>query len=246
LYVDVFKKENEEVLRDAYLISHFQTGLKNVLDRAVLKHAELHGELGIEKYVKLDEIPFDFSRRMMSVVVEGPNGECQLITKGAPEAVFSKCTHFESEGEIFEMEPILVGDLLEQVNSLNEDGLRVLAIATKKVEKRHVYSKADEGDLVLTGYIAFLDPPKDTASKAITALRQHGVTVKVLTGDNDRVTRKVCNEVGINAEKILLGRQVESMSYSELAEAVEKIDVFARLSPSHKQRVVKALQTKDH
>jgi P-type Mg2+ transporter len=246
LYVDVFKNENEEVLRDAYLISHFQTGLKNVLDRAVLKHAELHGELGIEKYVKLDEIPFDFSRRMMSVVVQGPNGTCQLLTKGAPEAVFSKCTHFESEGEIFDMEPILVGDLLEQVNSLNEDGLRVLSIATRNVEKRPTYSKADECDLVLTGYIAFLDPPKETAIKAITALRQHGVTVKVLTGDNDLVTRKVCSEVGINADKILLGRQVESMSDAELADSVEKIDVYARLSPSHKQRVVKALQRKGH
>ena len=246
LYVDVFKKENEEVLRDAYLISHFQTGLKNVLDRAVLKHAELHGELGIEKYGKLDEIPFDFSRRMMSVVVEGPNGECQLLTKGAPEAVFAKCTHFESEGESFDMEPILVGDLLEQVNSLNEDGLRVLAIATKKVEKRPAYSKTDESDLVLTGYIAFLDPPKETAGQAITALRQHGVTIKVLTGDNDLVTRKVCNEVGINAEKILLGKQVESMSDVDLAQAMETTDVFARLSPSHKQRVVKALQQKGH
>jgi Mg2+-importing ATPase len=246
LYVDVFKKENEEVLRDAYLISHFQTGLKNVLDRAVLKHAELHGELGIEKYVKLDEIPFDFSRRMMSVVVEGPNGECQLLTKGAPEAVFTKCTHFESEGESFDMEPILVGDLLEQVNSLNEDGMRVLAIATKKVEKRPAYSKADECELVLTGYIAFLDPPKETAIKAITALRQHGVTVKVLTGDNDLVTRKVCTEVGINAEKILLGKQVESMSDADLSKTVETTDVFARLSPSHKQRVVKALQENGH
>ena len=246
MYVDVFKNENEEVLRDAYLISHLQTGLKNVLDRAVLKHAELHGELGIEKYVKLDEIPFDFSRRMMSVAVQGPDGMCQLLTKGAPEAVFAKCTHFESESEIFEMEPILVGDLLEQVNSLNEDGLRVLAIATKKVEKRPTYSKADECDLVLTGYIAFLDPPKETAIEAITALRQHGVTVKVLTGDNDLVTRKVCSEVGINAEKILLGKQVESMSDVDLAEAVEITDVFARLSPAHKQRVVKALQNKGH
>ena len=246
LYVDVFKNENEEVLRDAYLISSFQTGLKNVLDRAVLKHAELHGELGIEKYTKLDEIPFDFSRRMMSVVVQGPDGTCQLITKGAPEAVFAKCTCFESEAEIFDMEPILVGDLLEQVNSLNEDGLRVLAIATKKVEKRPTYSKADECDLVLTGYIAFLDPPKETAIAAIAALRQHGVTVKVLTGDNDLVTRKVCNEVGINAQKILLGRQIESMGDVELAEAVETTDVFARLSPSHKQRVVKALQEKGH
>jgi Mg2+-importing ATPase len=245
LYVDVFKNENEEVLRDAYLISHFQTGLKNVLDRAVLKHAELHGELGIDKYVKLDEIPFDFSRRMMSVVVQGPDGQCQLLTKGAPEAVFSKCTHFESKGEVFEMEPILVGDLLEQVNSLNEDGLRVLAIATKKVEKRPAYSKADECDLVLTGYIAFLDPPKETAIEAIEALRQHGVKVKVLTGDNDLVTRKVCNEVGINGE-ILLGKQVESLSDAELAESVEQVDIYARLSPSHKQRVVNALQQKGH
>jgi P-type Mg2+ transporter len=246
IYVDVFKNENEEVLRDAYLISHFQTGLKNVLDRAVLKHAELHGELGIEKYTKIDEIPFDFSRRMMSVAVEGPNGERQLLTKGAPEAVFSKCTHFESEGEMFDMEPILVGDLLEQVNSLNEDGLRVLAIATKKLDKRPSYSKADERDLVLTGYIAFLDPPKETAVQAIAALRQHGVTVKVLTGDNGLVTRKVCNEVGINAQKILLGKQVESMTDAELADAVEATDVFARLSPSHKERVVKALQIRRH
>ena len=246
IYCDVFKNENEEVLRDAYLISHFQTGLKNVLDRAVLKHAELHGELGIQKYTKLDEIPFDFSRRMMSVVVEGPGGQCQLLTKGAPEAVFAKCTHFESECEIFEMEPILVGDLLEQVNSLNEDGLRVLAIATKNIDKRPAYSKADECDLVLTGYIAFLDPPKETAVEAIAALRQHGVNVKVLTGDNDLVTRKVCSEVGINAEKILVGKQVELMSEEELADAVAAIDVFARLSPSHKQRVVKALQQKGH
>jgi Mg2+-importing ATPase len=144
------------------------------------------------------------------------------------------------------MEPILVGDLLEQVNSLNEDGLRVLAIATKKLDKRPSYSKADECDLVLTGYIAFLDPPKETAVQAIAALRQHGVTVKVLTGDNDLVTRKVCTEVGINAQKILLGRQVESMTDEELANAVEATDVFARLSPSHKERVVKALQNSRH
>src|SRR2546425_293618 len=246
IYCDVFKNENEEVLRDAYLISHFQTGLKNVLDRAVLQHQELHRELSLEKYSKVDEIPFDFSRRMMSVAVEGPGGERQLLTKGAPEAVFAKCTHFESEGEIFEMEPILVGNLIEQVNDLSEDGFRALAVATKKVEKRAAYSKADESDLVLTGYLAFLDPPKDTAAKAISALRQHGVAVKVLTGDNDLVTRKVCNEVGINAAKILLGSQVETMADDQLAEAVEATDVFARLSPAHKQRIVQALQLKGH
>src|SRR6516225_3427298 len=244
IYCDVFKNENEEVLRDAYLISHFQTGLKNVLDRAVLKHAELHGELGLERYRKIDEIPFDFSRRMMSVAVEGPDGQRQLLTKGAPEAVFDKCTHFESDGEVFPMEPIFVGDLAEQVNGLNEDGLRVLAIATKKLDIRSSYLKADECDMVLTGYVAFLDPPKDTAAKAITVLRQHGVTVKVLTGDNDLVTRKVCTEVGINADKIVLGREVETMSDAQLSEAASAIDVFARLSPSHKQRVVKALQNR--
>ncbi len=246
LHVDVFKNESEEVLRDAYVISHFQTGLKNVLDRAVLKHQELHRELNVEKYSKVDELPFDFSRRMMSVAVELPNGERQLITKGAPESVFAKCTQFESKGEIFPMDPIFVGDLIHQVNELSEDGFRVLAVATKKLERRAAYSKADEAELVLTGYLAFLDPPKDTAIKAIEALRQHGVTVKVLTGDNDLVTRKVCSEVGIHAERIVLGREVEPMSDAQLSEVVDKADVFARLSPSHKQRIVKALQARGH
>jgi Mg2+-importing ATPase len=246
IHCDVFKNESEAVLRDAYLISHFQTGLKNVLDRAVLRYKELHKELGIDRYKMVDEIPFDFSRRMMSVAVEGPDSERQLLTKGAPEAVFEKCTHFESEGEIFPMEPILVGNLIEQVNDLSSDGFRVLAVATKKLGNQTTFSKADECDLVLTGYLAFLDPPKDTASKAIEALRQHGVTVKVLTGDNDLVTRKVCSEVGIHAEKILIGSQVETMSDLQLAEAVETTDVFARLSPAHKKRVVQALQKKGH
>jgi Mg2+-importing ATPase len=246
IHCDVFKNESEEVLRDAYLISHFQTGLKNVLDRAVLKYTELHRELSVDKHVKVDEIPFDFSRRMMSVAVEGPDGERQLLTKGAPEAVFARCTHFDSEGEIFPMEPILVGDLIEQVNDLSEDGFRVLAVATKKLGKQVTCSKTDECDLVLAGYLAFLDPPKDSAAKAITALRQHGVSVKVLTGDNDLVTRKVCSEVGIHAEKIILGSQVETMTDEQLAEGVETTEVFARLSPAHKQRIVKALQKQGH
>ena len=246
LHVDVFKNESDAVLRDAYLISHFQTGLKNVLDRAVLKYKQLHGELGLEKYRMVDEIPFDFSRRMMSVAIETPSGERELLTKGAPEAVFAKCTHFESDGEIFPMEPILVGDLVQQVNDLSEDGFRVLAVATKKLGAQTTFTKADESSLVLTGYLAFLDPPKDSAAKAITALRQNGVTVKVLTGDNDLVTRKVCNEVGIHAEKILLGSQVEHLTDEQLAQEVETTDIFARLSPAHKKRVVQALQHNKH
>jgi len=246
IHCDVFKNESEAVLRDAYLISHFQTGLKNVLDRAVLRYKELHKELSIDKYKMVDEIPFDFSRRMMSVAIENPNGERELLTKGAPEAVFAQCTHFESDGEIFPMEPILVGDLVEQVDSLSEDGFRVLAVATKKLGAQTTFTKADESGLVLTGYLAFLDPPKDSAAKAITALRQNGVTVKVITGDNDLVTRKVCTEVGIHAEKILLGNQVETMTDAQLAEAVETTDVFARQSPAHKKRVVQALQRNKH
>jgi Mg2+-importing ATPase len=194
----------------------------------------------------VDEIPFDFSRRMMSVVVQDPNGQRQLLTKGAPESVFKKCTHFESEGEIFPMEPILVGNLIEQVNSLSEDGFRVLAIANRKMGWQTAYSKADEEELVLTGYLAFLDPPKDSAAKAIIALRQNGVTVKVLTGDNDLVTRKVCSEVGIHSEKILLGSQVEILTDEQLAKEVEATDIFARLSPAHKKRVVQALQRNKH
>jgi Mg2+-importing ATPase len=246
IYCDVFKNQNQEVLRDAYLISHFQTGLKNVLDRAVLQHKELHQELSLDQYTKIDELPFDFSRRMMSVVVEGPDGQRQLLTKGAPEAVFAKCTCFESEGETFPMEPILVGNLIEQVNDLSADGFRVLAVATRKIDKCPAYSKSDEANLVLTGYLAFLDPPKDTAAKAVSVLGQHGITVKVLTGDNDLVTRKVCTEVGIDARRILLGNQVETLNDQQLAEAVETTHVFARLSPAHKQRIVQALQHKGH
>jgi Mg2+-importing ATPase len=180
------------------------------------------------------------------VAIESPTGERQLITKGAPEAVFAKCTHFESEGEIFPMEPILAGDLVEQVNDLSEDGFRVLAVATKKLGDQNSFSKSDESDLVLIGYLAFLDPPKDTSAKAITALRQNGIAVKVITGDNDLVTRKVCTEVGINADKILLGNQVETMTDAQLAEVVETIDVFARQSPMHKKRIVQALQKRGH
>lgn len=251
LHVDVFKNESEQVLRDAYLISHFQTGLKNVLDRAVLDHRELHHELSVGNYTKIDEIPFDFARRMMSVVVEEPrtngkDGTRILLCKGAPESVFPRCTHFESRGEIFPMEPLLVGDIIQQVNELSADGFRVLAVASRAVEHRAAYSKADESELILVGYLAFLDPPKETAVKAITALREHGVTVKVLTGDNDLVARKVCTEVGINSPKIYLGNEVDRMTEDQLASAVDTCEIFARLSPAHKERIVRALQRKGH
>jgi Mg2+-importing ATPase len=245
-HFNVFRQENDAVLTLAYLNSHFQTGLKNVLDRAILDHKELHAELSIQAYQKIDEIPFDFSRKLMSVVVETPHGTLQLITKGAPEEVFKRCTRFELEGKIHPMQPILLVDLEEEHRELGKDGFRVLAIASKDLERKAAYSKDDEKDLVLRGYVAFLDPPKETAAAALAALQERGVSVKILTGDNELVTGKICHEVGLSTEQVLLGAQVEQMSDAELAEVSEKTTIFARLSPAHKQRIVKTLQSRKH
>jgi Mg2+-importing ATPase len=245
-FCDVMQKENDEVLLDAYLIAHFQTGLRNVLDRAVLKYREVHEKFPVEDSRKIDEIPFDFSRRMMSVVVETPDKDHRLLTKGAPESVFPRCSFYELEGKIYPMEPILVGDLMNQYQELSMDGFRVLAVAYKNLETRPAYSKDDESELILKGYVAFLDPPKETAPAAIEALRKIGVTVKVLTGDNDLVTRKVCKEVGLAVDELVLGSQVETMTDEELAVSAEQAHVFARVSPAHKQRIIRALQQKQH
>jgi magnesium-transporting ATPase (P-type) len=246
IYCDAFQNESDAVLLDAFLTSHFQTGLKNVLDRAVLSHPEARQKLCIDNYRKVDEIPFDFSRKMMSVIVETPQHDYRILTKGAPEAVFAHCTQFESEGEILPMEPILIGDLIQEYNDLSADGFRVLAVAYRNLDKRPAYSKADESELILKGYIAFLDPPKETAGQAIAALQHNGVRVKVLTGDNDLVTRKVCKDVGLDTGEVLLGNAVESMSEPQLCQAVETTQVFARLSPTHKQRIVEALRHNGH
>lgn len=244
-HCDVMQKENDEVLRDAYLIAHFQTGLKNVLDRAVLSHHETHHQV-VEGYTKVDEIPFDFVRRMMSVVVRRPDADHQLLTKGAPEAIFPRCSFFELDGKVSPMEPQMVDTLTEQYQHLSADGFRVLAVAHKHLADNEFIDKDDECDLILKGYVAFLDPPKESAARAIDALGKHGVTVKVLTGDNDLVTRTVCRQVGLNADAILVGTQVETMTDDELAAAVEETHVFARLSPAHKQRIIRALQHQGH
>ncbi len=245
-HCDVVQKEDSEVLRDAYLVSHFQTGLRNVLDRAVLQHKEVQSLVTISDYLKVDEIPFDFSRRLMSVVVSSPKGEYQLLTKGAPEEIFKRCTRFELEGDILPMDPVLIQDLKEEYERLSMDGFRVLALAFKDVEKKTAYSKDEEQDLVLKGYLAFLDPPKETTAPAIAALQQHGVTVKVLTGDNDLVAKKVCHEVGLPTENTLIGNDIENMSDDELAAAAEKTTLFARLSPAHKKRIIDLLRQRKH
>ncbi len=245
-HFDVFRKENDEVLAMAYLNSYFQTGLKNVLDRAILAHEADHTEVPITGYEKADEIPFDFQRKVMSVVVKTPDKRCRLIAKGASEEIFKRCSQFEYAGKFYPMEKIFVDDMREEHNALCEDGFRVLAVAYKDLEQKSAYSKEDEKDLVLKGYMVFLDPPKESAGPALVALQKHGIAVKVLTGDNELVTCKICHEVGLPTDVMLLGGQVETMTDEQLGEAAEKTTVFARLSPAHKQRVIKALQSRKH
>jgi P-type Mg2+ transporter len=245
-HCNVAGQESEEVLLDGYLISHFQTGLKNLLDRAILDSPDFHGQALVEKYKKLDELPFDFTRRMMSVLVEDPEGKPILLTKGAPEEVFHQCSHFELDGKMSPMDPDLMVGLKEEYDSLSNDGFRVLAVAKKELPSKQACAKDDERDLVLKGYIAFLDPPKPTAGRAIEALHKHGVAVKILTGDNQLISRKICKDVGLSADPMLLGGDVEKMSDAELADAAEKATLFARLSPAHKQRVIRVLRSKGH
>jgi Mg2+-importing ATPase len=245
-HCNVAGRESEEVLLDGYLISYFQTGLKNLLDRAILDSPDFHAKAVIEKYKKLDEIPFDFTRRMMSVMVADPEGKAILLTKGAPEEVFLRCSHFELDGKLSAMDPDLVVGLKQEYDSLSNDGFRVLAVAAKGLPEKQVCAKEDECDLVLRGYVAFLDPPKDTAAHALAALHKHGVTVKILTGDNHLISRKVCTDVGLSADPMLVGGDVEKMSDATLAEAAEKAALFARLSPAHKERVIRVLRSKGH
>jgi len=245
-HCDVVQQEDDEVLQFAYLNSHFQTGLKNVLDRAILQHREVQEDVEFPEFHKVDEIPFDFTRRVMSVVVEMPDDSHRLICKGAPEAIFARCNRFELDGKVRTMDPLLIGDLQEEYDSLSADGFRVLAIAYADFEPRTVYSRNDECNLILKGYVAFLDPPKETAAAAISVLKQHGVSVKILTGDNELVSRKICTEVGLSTENALSGSQVAAMSDAELAEAADRAMLFARLSPADKERIVRALQSKGH
>jgi Mg2+-importing ATPase len=245
-HCNVVLTQDNAVLMLAYLNSHFQTGLKNLMDRAILEHKNLPAEIPIVDYAKVDEIPFDFSRRMMSVVVKTPEGKNRLICKGAPEAVFERCVSYELDGECAPMQQLIIDDLREEYQRLSSEGFRVLALAYKDFEAKPAYAKDDEKDLVLRGYVAFLDPPKESARAAIAALEDHGISVHVLTGDNELVTQKICREVGIKISRLLLGSQIEKMSDDELAGAVEHANVFARVSPAHKQRIIKAYRARGH
>ena len=247
-HTDVFGHESEEVLGFAYLNSFYQTGLKNLLDRAVLAHFEVEKELQLAKnYSKIDEIPFDFQRRRMSVVVSEREHHHELICKGAVEEIVAACSHVRDGDQTVALDAAMLERVHRVTRDLNEQGLRVVAVAMKEILPSQVaYSVADESELTLIGYIAFLDPPKESTAPALKALAANGITVKILTGDNELVTAEVCRQVGLEVEGVVLGPQIDRMDDKTLAEAVEHHTIFAKLSPLNKERIVRSLRGNGH
>ncbi|MDR3152443.1 MAG: magnesium-translocating P-type ATPase [Bifidobacteriaceae bacterium] len=252
-HLDIEGKENNRVLRHAFLNSYYQTGLKNLMDLSIIETTE---KLSVEDnnlkdlpsaFQKVDEIPFDFERRRMSVVVQGPTGKTKLITKGAVEEMLSISKYVEYGGKVQKLTENLKKIIIKNVEDLNDDGMRVVAIAQKnnppEVES---FSVKDESNMILIGILAFLDPPKESAKEAIGALDTHGVGIKILTGDNERVTANICSKIGIDISALALGSDIDKMTDEKLVQEVEKINIFAKLSPLQKKRIVQALRGGGH
>ena len=251
--LDIHGELDLSVLRRAYLNSYFQTGLKNLMDRAIInrthkeaKKHEIVRDLD-QTFHKIDELPFDFERRRMSVIVKDEDGVVSMVTKGALEEMLSVSTYVEYKGEIKRLTDEVRQEVLAEVAQLNEQGLRVLGVSYKTdLDENDIFSVEDERDMILTGYLAFLDPPKPSAAPAIKALAEYGVTTKILTGDNGKVTQAVCEKVGLDVERILLGSEIDTMTDQELAQVVETTTVFAKLSPDQKARIILCLKNNGH
>lgn len=247
--ININKETDDLVLQYAFLNSIYQTGFKNLLDGAVLKHGKNKSLHKLPNdYKKIDELPFDFSRRRLSVVVENKEKQHLLICKGAVEEVMALCSDYQVNKKNYKLDTINREKIRELNEDFSKDGFRVIAVAYKEVaaDKNH-YTKVDEERMTFLGFMTFLDPPKESAAAALAKLSQFGVATKVLTGDNELVTQKICKEVGLSVEGgVLLGNQIETMSDADLSVAAEKITVFAKLSPEHKRRVVRALQASGH
>lgn len=243
--LDVHGKEDTRVLRHALLNSNFQTGLRNFIDLAIIeksKEKEIYDTV-VNRYEKVDEIPFDFNRRRMSVVVCDASNKTQLISKGAVEEILQVCSFVEYNKKVEVLTAELRNQVFEVVRRLNAQGMRVVAVAQKSnPDVIGSFGIKDESDMVLIGYLAFLDPPKETTKAAIQALTEYGVEVKVLTGDNDIVTSSICNQVGMDTSKILLGKDIDELSDAELMLQVKEVDIFAKLSPSQKARLVRVMK----
>lgn len=242
-HVDISGRESHDVLQYAYLNSFYQTGLRNLIDRAVLSNIELN----VEGRCKLvDELPFDFQRRRMSVIVEY-EGNNILICKGAVEEIYSVCSHYQLDDEIYPLFDMIHTDLYEEVEDLNNNGYRVLAIAYREFPSSvDSFKVSDESDMILLGYIAFFDPPKDSAAEAIGNLQNLGVNVKILTGDNSLVTAKICKEVGLKIKGVVTGDELQNLSPEDFAKKVEEYNVFAKLTPIQKEEVINTLRQDGH
>ncbi len=252
-HMNVNGEEDTRVLRHAYLNSFFQTGYKNLMDMAIIEKTE---EMEAEDprlvdlsdaYEKVDEIPFDFTRRRLTTVVADKNGKTQMVTKGAVEEMLAVCSYVECDGKVQPLEDNLRSRVFESVGDLNDKGFRVLALAQKSNPSPvGAFGVKDECDMVLIGYLAFLDPPKESTSAAIRVLKEHGVDTKILTGDNDKVTRTICKQVGLEVKNMLLGPDIAKMTDVQLAEAAENTAVFAKLTPDQKSRVISVLRASGH
>ena len=241
------------VLRRAFLNSYYQTGLKNLMDRAIINRTEKEAEKHEivrnldQTFKKIDELPFDFERRRMSVIVKDDEDVISMVTKGALEEMLAISSHVEYKKRITELTEEIRQEILAEVAQLNEQGLRVLGVSYKSdLEEDYDYEVKDESNMILTGYLAFLDPPKSSAAPAIETLAEYGVATKILTGDNDKVTQAVCEKVGLDVDNILLGLEVDALSDEELSQAVEHTTVFAKLSPDQKARIILQLKANGH
>lgn len=252
-HLDAQGRPDDSVLGLAWLNSSHQTGVRNLLDRAVIDYAE---EKSSNKavalpagYTKVDEIPFDFVRRRLSVVVAAPDGSHLLICKGAVEESLQVSSHVIEDGQLVTLDDAKRREIMARTRLLNEDGFRAIVVATREYargETKEAYRADDEAGLVVRGYLAFLDPPKDSAKPALAALREHGVTVKILTGDNAVVTRRICAAVGLPVGSPIVGRDIDRLDEDGLRQLIERTTVFAKMSPLHKSRVVKALKANGH
>ena len=247
-HVDLHGQESARVLEYAYLNSHYQSGLKNLLDVAVLDHVQMKEHVQLEhRFEKVDELPFDFSRRRMSVVLATEERKHLLICKGAVEEVFAACAYYAMDGEVALLDASHLAQMQQQTDRLNADGFRVIAVAYKDIgDTRPGYDTTDESDLTLLGYIAFLDPPKETAGIAIAALTRSGVGVKILTGDNDIIARKICRSVGVATDNVLLGGELDKLTDQELARRLDTVTICAKVSPAQKARIIEALHLAGH